>query len=113
MNAAQIFQTLADLGIELSLSDDGKLTAPAGCLTDELRQAIKANRGEIIDRLTRAKRLTKQLISAAMMACDYWQDGEAARAEMRKQCLEATPAEQQELLRYFQQTYGGRQDATK
>jgi hypothetical protein len=56
---------------------------------------------------------TAQLIHAAMLACDYWKDGEAARAQMQQQCQEATPAEQAELLRYFQRTYGGSQDAHK
>lgn len=107
MSAAHIIQTLAAAGIDLDLSADGKLTAPAGSLSNEMRQAIKAHRGEIIDLLARAKWRTKQLIEAAMLACDYWQDGDAARSQMQQQCLEATPAEQAELLRYFQQTYGG------
>mgnify|MGYP000588440354 CR=1 FL=1 len=54
MSAAHIIQTLAAAGIDLDLSADGKLTAPAGSLSDEMRQAIKAHRSEIIDQLTRA-----------------------------------------------------------
>jgi hypothetical protein len=113
MSAAHIIQTLEVAGIDLQLSDDGRLTAPADSLSHEMRLAIKAHRGEIIDLLARAKWRTKQLIEAAMLTCDYWQDGDAARAQMQQQCLEATPAEQAALLRYFQQTYGGSQDAHK
>ena len=107
MSAAQILQILAAAGIELHLSDDGKLTAPVGSLTEAMREAIKAHRAEIIFQMAQAKRLTQQLIHEAMRVCDFWQDDETRRAEMQKQCREAKPAEQIELLRYFQQTYGG------
>lgn len=48
----------------------------------------------------------EDLLKAAMRACDHHSDGEAARADMRADCL-ATPTHQRlDLLHHFEQTYG-------
>ena len=55
-----------------------------------------------------AHRLMKELIEAAMKACDHHGDGEAAREEMRLDCL-ATPQHLRgDLLDHFTKTYGVR-----
>lgn len=41
---------------------------------------------------------------AAMKVCDRHGDGEAAREQMRQQCLELSPAMQLDLLQHFQGT---------
>ena len=41
------------------------------------------------------------LIEAAMKVCDRHGDGDAARADMRQQCLELSPAVQADLLDHF------------
>lgn len=46
--------------------------------------------------------LTAALIAAAMKVCDRHGDGEAARADMRQQCLELPPRLQADLLEHFQ-----------
>lgn len=46
--------------------------------------------------------LASDLIEAAMKVCDSHGDGEAARQEMRQQCLELSPAMQLDLLQHFQ-----------
>jgi hypothetical protein len=45
--------------------------------------------------------LANDLIEAAMKVCDQHGDGEAARAEMRQQCLELSPRLQTDLLHHF------------
>ena len=46
--------------------------------------------------------LASDLIEAAMKVCDRHGDGEAARADMRQQCLELPPHLQADLLEHFQ-----------
>lgn len=45
--------------------------------------------------------LAADLIEAAMKVCDRHGDGDAARADMRQQCLELSPAMQADLLDHF------------
>lgn len=45
--------------------------------------------------------LAYYLIDAAMKVCDQHGDDEAARAEMRQQCMELPPHLQQDLLDHF------------
>ena len=54
MSAAEILEELAAAGVALELSADGRLTAPAGVLTDTQRIAIKAHRAEIVQALSAA-----------------------------------------------------------
>ena len=46
--------------------------------------------------------LASDLIEAAMKVCDHHGDGEAARADMRQQCMELPPHLQADLLAHFQ-----------
>lgn len=46
--------------------------------------------------------LASDLIEAAMKRCDEFNDSEAARAEMRRDCLGLSPAMQLDLLQHFQ-----------
>lgn len=43
-----LFQELVSAGIDLALTDDGRLSVPAGVLTDEQRQAIRENKAELV-----------------------------------------------------------------
>jgi hypothetical protein len=50
--------------------------------------------------------LTRQLLEAAMRACDFWGDSQTARADMVTD-IEATPSNRrQELLEHFLAAYG-------
>ena len=53
-----------------------------------------------------AHRLAADLIKAAMRACDRHGDDKAARADMRRECLDSPMHLQADLLDYFNQTYG-------
>jgi hypothetical protein len=45
--------------------------------------------------------LASDLIEAAMKVCDQHGDGEAARQEMRRDCMELSPRLQLDLLQHF------------
>ena len=50
-------------------------------------------------------RLTAELLAAAMKGCDQHRDGEAARNQMRGECLATSPNLQADLLAHFRQSY--------
>lgn len=54
-----------------------------------------------------AHRTMKQLLQAAMRACDHWNDSDEAREEMRRQCLETPPHLRADLLEHFNRQYPG------
>ena len=45
------------------------------------------------------------LLNAAMRACDYWDDGEAAKQAMREQCLSVPEHQRKELTEHFLKAY--------
>jgi hypothetical protein len=47
-----------------------------------------------------------ELLAAATRACDFHNDSEAARAEMRLQCLKIPPHLRADLVQHFIQVYG-------
>lgn len=49
--------------------------------------------------------LADELLRAAMLACDHWGDSEAARRQMRDECLALSPHLRGDLLDHFRQTY--------
>lgn len=84
----------------------GAQQAPKGGATfansdEKLRVAFASTRNTQQGALT-AHRLAKELIKAAMKVCDKHGDGEAARADMRQQCMELPPDMQRDLLEHFQ-----------
>ena len=46
-----------------------------------------------------------ELYEAAMRACRHWKDGPAARAEMRKACIEVPSDQRAELIAHFVKAY--------
>ena len=49
--------------------------------------------------------LLRLLLEAAMRACDFHGDGEAAREQMRRDCLGTPPELRGDLLDHFRKTY--------
>ena len=47
----------------------------------------------------------RQLLAAAMRACEHWADSEAARQEMRRQIAEVPHEHRAELLAHFLSAY--------
>lgn len=50
--------------------------------------------------------LERQLLKAAMFACDFWGDSQTARAEMVADIKATPPNRRQELLEHFLAAYG-------
>lgn len=106
MTPQQLIAKLWGEGIPISLSSDGKsLTVPAGKLTDTCRALILSNKQALIRFLTDAQATTADLLKAAMRACDHHGDNDAAREQMRADCLGTPPHLQADLLDHFKKTY--------
>lgn len=52
--------------------------------------------------------LSRELMDAAMSACEAHGDGDEAREQMRRDVMGTPPEQHADLLAHFQQTYGGR-----
>ena len=106
MTAKAILAELLECGIEIGVTMDGTgIEVPAGVLTNAQREAIKGHKPELIACIQESARLTSELLTAAMRACDYWKDSPAAREQMRREILEAKPEHRAELLRMFRGDY--------
>lgn len=106
MTAATILQELLAAGIEPSLTADGaNIWVPGNTLSDAQRAAIRTHKPELLALLRHSTHLTADLLAAAARACDHWNDSQAARYEMRRQCLETPPHLQAELLQHFRTAY--------
>ena len=105
MSAAGVLSKLWHAGITVGLTPNGEnLIVPAGRLTPEQRAMALENKPELIQLLIDAHRTTERLLSAAMSVCDRHGDNDAARQEMRDQCLALPPHLQADLLEHFNGT---------
>ena len=106
MNAETILSELLECGITPALTPDGaSIEIPAGRLTTAQREAIKANKLELVACIQESARITAELLDAAMRACDHYRDGLQAREEMRRQCLELPPRHRADMLDHFRRNY--------
>lgn len=102
MNPHEILIALWQQGILVRLVPDGaSLAVPAGRLTHDQRELVLAHKPALIGLLVEAHSTTVALIEAAMRRCDEFNDGEAARTEMRRDCLALPPHLQNDLLEHF------------
>jgi len=103
MTPHEILISLLQAGILVRLAPDGtSLAVPAGRLTPVQRGLLLAHKPALIALLVEAHTTTVLLIEAAMNVCDRHGDCEAARQEMRQQCMELPPHLQADLLQHFQ-----------
>ncbi|WP_021028453.1 hypothetical protein [Comamonas sp. B-9] len=106
MTAETILFELLECGITPTVTPDGDgIEVDAGLLNDAQRAAIRANKYELIACIQDAVRITSELITAAMRACDFWNDSPQAREQMRREILETRPEHREELLRMFKSDY--------
>jgi hypothetical protein len=96
-------KTILDAGLSLSVNQVGQLeVTPATRLTNELRSIIRANKPDLIDFVNEASETTAALIAAAKKRCDEYGDSEAAREQMRQDCINTPTHLQADLLAHFQ-----------
>ncbi len=106
MTPEAILSDLIECGIEPTLTpDETGIEVPAGRLADTQRAAIRAHKAELIACIQESARITVELLTAAMRACDHWGDGPEAREQMRQQCMEVPPHQRQDLLEHLQRQY--------
>ena len=91
----------AATAIATAMQQGQKSSATLATSDEKLQVARPSECNTQLGALT-ARRLAKELIAAAMRRCDQFNDGEAARQEMRQQCLELPPHLQADLLQHFQ-----------
>lgn len=106
MTARAILAGLLAHGIELECTPDGRnLVVPAGCLTPQQRAQVLAHKPELIRLVLESNQLTRQLLQAAMHACRHWGDNQAAREQMRQDCLNTPPHLRADLLAHFKNAH--------
>ena len=102
MSAFSMIQDLGTQGVRLKLSGDGEnLVVPAGSLSPKQRALVLSHKAEILAFMLEARKTSTALVKAAMQVCDQHNDSEAAREEMRQDCLKLPPHLQQDLLDHF------------
>ena len=102
MTPQELFAKLVADGVRLKLSADGaNLVVPAGSLSADQRALVLSHKADILALLVEARKTTSWLIEAAMQVCDKHNDSEAAREEMRQDCLRLPPHLRQDLLDHF------------
>lgn len=87
MTAATLLQTLHDRGVSLSVSGDRlRYNAPQGAMTEELAQALRTHKREVMDLLTRPAPLFDDAQHTTLHAAGYLvsPDGEA-EAQLSRQ----------------------------
>ena len=103
MKAPELLISLWAEGVGVKLAPDGEnLAVPARRLTPCQRDLVLTHKPELIAFLIEAHATAVALIAAAMKVCDHHGDGDAARADMRRECLELPPHLQADLLEHFQ-----------
>lgn len=117
MAVRQIFDAVSKAELVLSPTDSGNIkVTPKALITPAVRELVKANETALMAALETASEqlavnkadtnLERQLLDAAMRACDFWSDSQAARAEMTAD-IKATPQHlRQGLLEHFLAAYG-------
>ena len=117
MTVEQLLEEVCKAGLTLGLTDTGSIkVTPKELITPTIRELIKTNKSALVTALdcpstqpetpTDVVELERQLIEAAMRACDYWGDSAQARAEMVAD-IKATPRHlRQNLLEHFLVAYG-------
>jgi len=121
MSVGDVLKEVSRVGLTLRLTTLGGINAkPVDRLTPALRDLIKEHKADlavILSKQTHMKHkeqkvvpaedeIDGQLLEAAMRACDFWGDSQAARAEMVAD-IKATPKHlRQDLLEHFLVAYG-------
>ena len=105
MSAATLIRQAHDAGVSLRLlggvvKASGNRVVVAG-MVDQLRQ----HKGELVEFLQAAHQTTVALLAAADVVCDHFGDRDAARREMRLQCMDTPIHLRADLLDHFNQTY--------
>ena len=121
MSVGDVLKEVSRVGLTLRLTALGGINAkPLDRLTPALRDLLKEHKADLVlvlSQQTRMKHKTQkvasvedeldgQLLAAAMLCCDHWNDGPVARAEMVVD-IKATPHHlRQDLLDHFLSAYG-------
>ncbi len=105
MTAAMLYRQAIESGVSLRLVDGKVKVSGNAALLAEFVPQLREHKPELIQLLQEAHETTTALIAAAMRACDHFNDGPAAREQMRNDCLATPPHLTADLLAHFNETY--------
>jgi hypothetical protein len=112
MTVSRLLEEISQAGLTLRLTDAGRVNAkPAELITPAIRQLIKSNKVALMSSLETSvtppcDNLERQLIEAAMRACDWWGDSPAVRAQMMADIRSLHHHQHQGWLEHFLAVYG-------
>lgn len=101
MTPADVCRAVYEAGLTVRADGDSLVVKPSDRLTPALRELLVTHKPELIQFLIDAEQTAIELVEAAMRACDYWQDGEPARNEMRSDCASVPPHQRADLRDHF------------
>ena len=101
MTAALLYRRAIESGGTLRLGEGKVKAAGSHEALAELVPQLRECKPELIEFLTAAHVTTTALIAAAMKVCDRHNDSEAARHEMRLDCLNTPLHLRSDLLNHF------------
>lgn len=102
MNAADLIREAVETGATIRL-DGGAVMV--GRASPQLLARLREHKPELVAFLHAARETTDKLLTAAMRACDHWQDGPAAREQMRRECLDTPLHLRAGLLAHFDRAH--------
>jgi hypothetical protein len=105
MSAATLIREAEAAGVELRV-ENGKVKASGDrAAVAEMLDQLRDHKEEIVALLAEAHATTNQLVAAAMRCCDFYNDTEDARDEMRLACREIPQHLRFDLFDHFRKTY--------
>lgn len=108
MTPVDLCRAVYSEGVQIRADGSDLVLAPAGRLPTALRELLLTHKPELIDFLHEAEHTVDELVRVSMLACDYHEDGDKARADMRADMLAIPPHQHADLIKHFKKSYGER-----
>jgi hypothetical protein len=105
MNAVEVAAAAHAAGLQVLVDGLDLVVRPADRITPEVRSLLAGVKAEVVEHLSACQRITPMLLAAAMRVCDYYDDSEQARADMRAAVLDTPLYMRLDLMHHLQQTY--------
>ena len=104
-DATQLIRAALDCGVELAFVDGRLKVTGKRSAVMAWAPRLRAKRAALVKALEPVQStLLDQLIAAAMLTCDRWNDPPEAREQMRQDCINTPLHLRADLLEHFQKT---------
>lgn len=105
MNAALLYRRALESGVSIRLVEGVVKVTGSNEAVTALVPEMRQHKSELIAFLQQAHITSTSLMEAAMRACDYFYDTDAAREQMRLDCTNTPVHLRADLLDHFIQNY--------